>query len=99
MSPGDINFEMLLGSDLDAPWGLFLPYGLAVARDGANVADMFMLVDSGWLEPGTIVSFAVSRNFSVPGRYVIRSSGCYTDGSVVCGWSNFAGTVVTFVIQ
>jgi hypothetical protein len=99
MPPGDINFDLFLGSADDAPVGLFLPYGLAVARDGVNIADMFMFVDAGWLAPGSIVGFGASRNFSVPGRYVIRSSGCYTDGSVVCGWTNFAGTVVTFVIE
>jgi hypothetical protein len=99
MAPGDINFDMALGSAPDAPWGLFVPYGLAVARDGVNIADMFMFVDAGWLEPGSVVRFGTSRNFSVPGRYVIRSSGCYTDGSVPCGWANFAGTIVTFVIE
>jgi hypothetical protein len=99
MAPGDINFDLFLGSADDAPVGLFLPYGLAVSRDGVNIADMFMFVDAGWLAPGSFVGFGASRNFSVPGRYTIRSSGCYTDGSVVCGWTNFAGTVVTFVIQ
>ena len=99
MPPGDINFDMVLGSSDTAPWTVFDPYGLAVERDGVNISKMFMFVDAGWLEPGRIVSFGASRNFTEPGRYVIRSSGCYTDGSTDCGWSTFAGSVVNFVIQ
>jgi hypothetical protein len=99
MPPSDLNFDMALGSGYDSPWGLFMPYGLAVARDGVNVPDMFMFVDAGWLEPGSIVWFGASRNFTVPGRYTIRSSGCFTISDAPCGWANFAGDIITFVIQ
>jgi hypothetical protein len=99
MPTGDITFEFLLGSDTTAPGAVFLPYGLSVERDGANVADMFMFVDAGYLVPGRIVWFGSSRNFTVPGRYVIRSSGCMATSAVPCGWTTMAGTAVTFVIK
>ncbi len=55
MPPGDISFSFTLGSLATAPWTLFVPYGLSVERDGANVSDMYMTVDAGWLVPGGLV--------------------------------------------
>ncbi len=99
MPPGDVSFSFMLGSTADAPWALFLPYGLSVERDGANVDSMFMFVDAGWLPPGFTVGFGGSRNFTEPGRYVIRSSGCMLVSEAQCAWTTMAGTTVTFVIQ
>lgn len=99
MSPGDVAFDFYLASDAQAPFALFLPYGLSVEKDGVNVADMFMFVDAGYLPPDAIARFGASRNFSSPGRYVIRSSGCMTISEAPCGWTTMAGTVVTFVIK
>ena len=99
MPPGDINFTFTLGSAPDAPWALFLPYGLSVEKDGVNAEGMFMFVDAGWLPPGFIVQFGGSRNFTEPGRYVIRSSGCMLTTSNQCAWTTMGGTTVTFVIQ
>ena len=64
-----------------------------------KVADMFMFVDAGLLPPDAIVWFGSSRNFSVPGRYVIRSSGCLTTVPAPCGWNTIPGTTVTFTIK
>ena len=99
MPAGDISFEFLLGSAATTPLTLFEQYGLSVERDGANVADMFMFVDAGLLPPDAIVWFGSSRNFSVPGRYVIRSSGCLTTVPAPCGWNTIPGTTVTFTIK
>jgi hypothetical protein len=101
MAPGDINFDMGLGSDASAPWTNFVKYGLSVEKDGANAAELFMFVDAGWLEPGRIIGFGTSRNFNQPGAYVIRSSGCMTTDQTSndCAWTTMAGDVVTFVIQ
>ena len=60
---------------------------------------MFMSVDAGYLPPDTGVWFGASRNFTVPGRYVIRSSGCLTTAAVPCGWNTMTGTTVVFTIQ
>jgi hypothetical protein len=60
---------------------------------------MFMFVDAGYLLPDSVVWFGASRNFTVPGRHVIRSSGCMATSAAPCGWTTMAGTVVTFVIK
>jgi hypothetical protein len=99
MPPGDISFDMFLASSYDAPWTLFVPYGLSVEHDGVNIADWYMFVDEGWLSPGGMVRFGASRRFTEPGRYVIRSAGCYSDGTAECSWAYFPGTSITFVIQ
>lgn len=99
MPTGDINFEFVLFSFADTPWTLFEKYGLSVERDGVNIADMFMFVDAGYLPPDAGVWFGASRNFTVPGRYVIRSSGCLSTTPVPCGWNTMAGTMVIFTIQ
>jgi len=101
MPPGDISFRLSLAGGTSAPWTHFIYYGLSVERDGANVAGQFMFVDAGWLQPGTVVGFGASRNFSQPGLYVIRSSGCLTTDakSSGCVWSTIAGDVVTFRIE
>jgi hypothetical protein len=101
MPPGDISFRLTLAGDPSAPWTHFINYGLAVEKDGANVASLFMFVDAGWLQPGTVVGFGASRTFSQPGIYVIRSSGCLTTDikSNGCGWATIAGDVVTFQIR
>ncbi len=99
MAPGDVAFDFYLASEPTAPWALFVPYGLSVEKDGANIANMFMFVDAGFLEPGTLVRFGASRNFTSPGRYVIRSNGCMTTSEAPCGWTTMSGTVVTFVIK
>jgi hypothetical protein len=97
--PGDVSFSFTLSSTSDAPWALFLPYGLSVEKDGVNADSMFMFVDAGWLPPGVVVRFGGSRNFTEPGRYVIRSSGCMLVTGSQCAWTTMAGTTVTFVIQ
>ena len=101
MPPGDISFSLVLAGDAAAPWTHFVYYGLSVEKDGANVANMFMFVDSGWLRPGAVVGFGSSRNFNQPGTYVIRSSGCMTTDtkSNNCAWTTIAGDVVTFAIR
>lgn len=101
MSPGDISFSLVLAGDAAAPWTHFVSYGLSVEKDGANAAGMFMFVDAGWLQPGTVVGFGASRNFNQPGAYVIRSSGCMTTDtkSNNCVWTTIAGDVVSFMIQ
>ncbi len=99
MPAGDVSFDFILVSDVDTPLTLFEQYGLAVEKDGVNVANMFMFVDAGLLPPDTGVRFGASRNFTTPGRYVIRSSGCLTTVNAPCGWSTMTGTTVTFVIK
>lgn len=99
MPPGDVNFEFVLFSFADTPWTLFEKYGLSVERDGINLADMFMFVDAGYLPPDTGVWFGASRNFTTPGRYIIRSSGCLSTALVPCGWNTMEGTTVIFTIQ
>lgn len=99
MPPGDINFEFVLFSFATTPWTLFEKYGLSVERDGVNIADLFMFVDAGYLPPDAGAWFGASRNFTVPGRYVIRSSGCLSTTPVPCGWNTMAGTMVVFTIQ
>lgn len=99
MPPGDVSFEFILISGVDTPLTLFEQYGLAVERDGVNVADMFMFVDAGLLPPDTGVWFGASRNFTVPGRYVVKSSGCLTTVPAPCGWNTMIGTTVNFVIK
>jgi hypothetical protein len=101
MPPGDVSFRLTLASDANAPWTHFIYYGLSVEKDGANAPSMFMFVDAGWLQPGEVVGFGASRNFSLPGTYVIRSSGCLTTDlkSKDCTWATIAGDVVTFTVQ
>ena len=101
MPPGDLSFRLTLAGDAAAPWTHFVNYGLAVERDGVNAANLFMFVDAGWLQPGTLVGFGASRNFSQPGAYVVRSSGCLTTDtqSKDCRWVTIAGDVVSFTIR
>jgi len=99
MPPGDVSFTFVLISGPDTPWTLFEKYGLSVEKDGVNVANMFMFVDAGFLPPDAAVQFGASRNFTDPGRYVIRSSGCMTTTGAPCAWATMAGTTVTFTIQ
>jgi hypothetical protein len=103
MAPGDLIFNIRLESAADALEVLFYPFGLSVERDGANVADMYITADAGWLPPNSYATFGVSRTFNVPGHYVVRTTGClYTIenwASGVCNWWTLNGTVVTFDIQ
>lgn len=101
MAPGDISFGILLWSTPDALLAIFVPFGLAVEKDGANAADMYMTVDSGWLEPGGAAYMGTSRRFSQPGHYIIRTNGCLiTQASYPnCTWWTVNGTVVTFDIR
>ena len=101
MAPGDVAFSIRLESSTDAVLAIFVPFGLAVDKDGANVADMYMTVVSGWLNPGDYALLGTSRNFSQPGHYVIHTSGCLlTQASYPnCSWGTVDGTVVTFDIQ
>jgi hypothetical protein len=101
MPPGDLDFRLALTSRADMPYTQWVYYGLSVERDGANVPDMFMFVDAGWAKPGQTYVFGTSRGFNVPGKYVIRSSGCMTtsDDPGTCTWTTVAGMTVTFVIQ
>ncbi len=101
MAPGDKAFSIVLAAAEDAVPAIFVPFGLAVEKDGANVADMYMTVDSGWLYPGDAARMGTSRNFSQPGHYVIRTNGCYVTKETLpnCVWGIVDGTVVTFDIQ
>ena len=101
MPPGDLSFTIVLKSTPDALRAIFYPFGLSVEKDGANVADMFMTVGFGWLDPGQQASLGTSRKFSAPGHYVIRSSGCLITADTVgdCSWSTVSGSVITFDIQ
>jgi hypothetical protein len=101
MAPGDVAFSIRLESGMDAVLAIFVPFGLSVEKDGANVADMYMTVVSGWLNPGEYALLGTSRNFSQPGHYVIHTNGCLlTEASYPnCSWGTVDGTVVTFDIQ
>lgn len=101
MAPGDISFGILLWSTPDALLAIFVPFGLAVEKDGANAADMYMTVDSGWLQPGGAAYMGTSRRFSQPGHYVIRTNGCLiTEASYPsCTWWTVNGTIVSFDIR
>jgi|SRR5579859_612283 len=101
MPPGDVAFSIRLESDLDAVLAIFVPFGLSVEKDGANVADAYMTVVSGWLNPGEYALLGTSHNFSQPGHYVIHTNGCLlTQASYPnCSWGTVDGTVVTFDIQ
>jgi hypothetical protein len=101
MPAGDIAFSIRLESTVDALLAIFVPFGLAVEKDGANAADMYMTVDAGWLKPGTFVRMGTSRSFKQPGHYVIRTNGCLiTEASYPnCTWWTVNGTIVTFDIQ
>jgi hypothetical protein len=101
MPPGDVAFSIRLESDLDAVLAIFVPFGLSVEKDGANQADAYMTVVSGWLNPGEYALLGTSHNFSQPGHYVIHTNGCLlTQASYPnCAWGTVDGTVVTFDIQ
>jgi hypothetical protein len=101
MPLGDVAFSIRLEAGDDAVLAIFLPFGLSVEKDGANVADMYMTVVSGWLNPGEYALLGTSRNFKQPGHYVIRTNGCLiTEASYPnCTWWTVNGTVVTFDIQ
>ncbi len=99
MPVGDVAFTFWLITFADTPWTLFEKYGLAVSRDGVNVPEMFMFVDAGFMPPDAVAQFGASRNFTTPGNYVIRSSGCMATTPVPCGWNNLPGTTVNFTIQ
>jgi hypothetical protein len=101
MPPGDVAFSIRLESDLDAVLAIFVPFGLSVEKDGANQADAYMTVVSGWLNPGEYALLGTSHNFSQPGHYVIHTNGCLlTQASYPnCSWGTVDGTVVTFDIQ
>jgi hypothetical protein len=101
MAPGDKAFSIKLVALDDAVPAIFVPFGLAVEKDGANVADMYMTVVSGWLNPGEYALLGTSRNFTQPGHYVIRTNGCYVTRETYpqCNWGTVDGTIVTFDIQ
>jgi hypothetical protein len=101
MAPGDKAFAIKLEALDDAVPAIFVPFGLAVEKDGANQANMYMTVVSGWLNPGEYALEGTSRNFSQPGTYVIRTNGCYVTRETYpqCTWGTVNGTIVTFVIQ
>jgi hypothetical protein len=101
MAPGDKAFSIRLEAGFDAVPAIFVPFGLAVEKDGANVADAYMTVVSGWLNPGEYALLGTSHNFSQPGHYVIRTNGCYVTRETYpnCTWGTVDGTIVTFDIQ
>jgi hypothetical protein len=101
MAPGDKAFGIVLASSDDAVLAIFVPFGLAVEKDGANQANAYMTVDAGWLQPGSAARMGTSHNFSAPGHYVIRTNGCLiTEESYpACTWWTVNGTIVTFDIQ
>lgn len=101
MAPGDKAFSIKLEALQDAVPAIFVPFGLSVEKDGANAADMYMTVVSGWLYPGEYALLGTSRNFTQPGHYVIRTNGCYVTLETYphCNWGTVNGTVVTFDIQ
>ena len=101
MAPGDKAFGIRLVAGEDAVPAIFVPFGLAVEKDGANVADAYMTVDSGWLLPGQYAIMGTSRNFSQPGHYVVRTNGCYVTRETYpnCTWGTVSGTIVIFDIQ
>jgi hypothetical protein len=101
MAPGDKAFSIRLVAGDDAVPAIFVPFGLAVEKDGVNQADAYMTVDAGWLEPGTYAIMGTSRSFSAPGHYVIRTNGCYVTRETYpnCTWGTVDGTIVIFDIQ
>jgi hypothetical protein len=101
MAVGDKAFSIKLEALDDAVPAIFVPFGLSVEKDGANVADMYMTVVSGWLNPGEYAMLGTSRNFKQPGHYVIRTNGCYVTRETYpqCTWGTVNGTIVTFDIQ
>jgi hypothetical protein len=101
MSPGDKAFSIRLDALPEAVPAIFVPFGLAVEKDGANAANMYMTVDSGWLNPGEYALMGTSRNFTQPGHYIIRTNGCYVTQETYpnCTWGTVNGTIVTFDIQ
>jgi len=101
MPAGDLSFSIVLKADDNALRAIFYPFGLSVERDGANVADMFMTVGAGWLDPGQSARLGTSRKFDVPGHYVVRSSGCLITEDTVgdCSWSTVTGSSLIFQIQ
>jgi hypothetical protein len=96
-----LSFYIRLASTKDALRAIFYPFGLSVEKDGANVADMFMTVGAGWLNPGDTASLGTSTKFTAPGHYVIRSSGCLITAETVanCTWSTVSGSTVNFDIR
>jgi hypothetical protein len=101
MAAGDKAFAIRLEALDDAVPAIFVPFGLSVEKDGANAANMYMTVVSGWLNPGEYALLGTSRNFSQPGHYVIRTNGCFVTQATYpnCTWGTVDGTVVTFDIQ
>jgi len=101
MASGDKAFSIRLEAGFDAVPAIFVPFGLSVEKDGANVADAYMTVVSGWLNPGEYALLGTSRNFSQPGHYVVRTNGCYVTRETYpnCTWGTVDGTIVTFDIQ
>jgi hypothetical protein len=101
MGAGDIAFSIRLEAGDDAVPAIFVPFGLSVEKDGANVADAYMTVVSGWLNPNEYALLGTSHNFSQPGHYVIRTNGCYVTRETYpnCTWGTVNGTIVTFDIQ
>jgi hypothetical protein len=101
MATGDKAFSIRLDALQDAVPAIFVPFGLSVEKDGANAADMYMTVVSGWLNPGEYALLGTSRNFTQPGHYVIRTSGCYVTRETYpnCTWGTVNGTIVTFDLQ
>lgn len=101
MPPGDKAFSIRLEAGNDAVPAIFVPFGLSVEKDGANVADAYMTVVSGWLNPNEYALLGTSHNFSQPGHYVIRTNGCYVTRETYpnCTWGTVNGTIVTFDIQ
>ena len=101
MAPGDKAFSIRLEAGDDAVPAIFVPFGLSVEMNGANVADAYMTVVSGWLNPNEYALLGTSHNFSQPGHYVIRTNGCYVTMETYphCNWGTVNGTIVTFDIQ
>jgi hypothetical protein len=101
MAPGDKAFSIRLEAGNDAVPAIFVPFGLSVEKDGANVADAYMTVVSGWLNPNEYALLGTSHSFSQPGHYVIRTNGCYVTRETYpnCSWGTVNGTIVTFDIQ
>ena len=101
MAAGDKAFAIRLEALDDAVPAIFVPFGLSVEKDGANAANMYRTVVSGWLNPGEYALLGTSRNFSQPGHYVIRTNGCFVTQATYpnCTWGTVDGTVVNFDIQ
>lgn len=101
MAAGDKAFSIRLEAGNDAVPAIFVPFGLSVEKDGANVADAYMTVVSGWLNPNEYALLGTSHNFTQPGHYVVRTNGCYVTRETYpnCTWGTVNGTIVTFDIQ